>query len=329
MHGTLLHRSQWLAVTCPSVLNGTAALCNTLRVLIEREEAEAALAGGRQQGAGEGALTRTQRLLRDTQIQAVLLSLLLLRPSSGRTARVHATPPPAHERSTLMEAEIRAKEAAGGLLHALLRPSVLGVDGTCAQALLEQDKSDGLQRMRESFRRVMQAVLLLTQPMYPPRLHYIGALLLARLVALLPSSELRTCETFGSGEGGYGMDEAGTGGGVGGLEDTVPIRGNGGNEENEDVQVALFRRLLAIYENVFTSGTSAFVDPKIGNECGWMEDECGCMMRACVFHPLTGVCVADGQGLCGTGRRWSELSALSSRVALQQRSTPSLWASST
>jgi len=38
------------------------------------------------------------------------------------------------------------------------------------------------------FERSVRAVLMLVQPMYPPRVHFIGTMLLARLVAVLPTS---------------------------------------------------------------------------------------------------------------------------------------------
>ena len=38
------------------------------------------------------------------------------------------------------------------------------------------------------FERSVRAVLMLLQPMYPPRVQFIGTMLLARLVAVLPSS---------------------------------------------------------------------------------------------------------------------------------------------
>jgi len=38
------------------------------------------------------------------------------------------------------------------------------------------------------FERSVRAVLMLLQPMYPPRVQFIGTMLLARLVAVLPTS---------------------------------------------------------------------------------------------------------------------------------------------
>jgi hypothetical protein len=38
------------------------------------------------------------------------------------------------------------------------------------------------------FERSVRAVLMLVQPMYPPSVHFIGTMLLARLVAVLPTS---------------------------------------------------------------------------------------------------------------------------------------------
>ena len=120
MHGTLLHRSQWLAITGPSVLHGVAALCQTLRAVIEGEQAA---------GMASNNLSIAMRLIQQTRILQLLVSLLLLRPTSARTARVRASPDPAYERSLLLEAEVSAKEAAGSLLYTLLRPQSMAGGG--------------------------------------------------------------------------------------------------------------------------------------------------------------------------------------------------------
>ena len=279
MCGTTLHRSQWLSVTGPSMLIGAASLCRAVLAVIENEEAQEGGGDGEVGGEGVGGcgkgrrrdireagldaggdgdtLTATAgRLVQQTRLLRLLLDLLLFRPTKGRTARIGATPDPAYARSLLMEAEVWAKEAAGSLLLTLLRPRVLRRG-----------------QIEAAFERGMRAALLLLQPMYPPRLHYLGTSLItrliARLVAQVPSGahlergEERGGTEEGRGEGTHKPQEPetrgeerevgeveGEGGGAMSKKMVAALEGKGAAAKAE---IAIATRLLSIYDRVFSS----------------------------------------------------------------------------
>ena len=236
MRGTLLHRWQWLAVTAPSLLHGAASLCRTLCSIVDREVTE---------DEGGASLTAA-RLLQQAPLLSTLVSLLLFRASAAGSARVKMTPDPAHERALLMQAEIDAKHSAGGLLYALLRRRVLDIDRPIAHARLHESRGGGvLQVIEADFRRAVRAILTLVQPMYPPRLQYLGMLVLTRLVALLPESSL---QHHGGAEGGS----------IGsGREAERTVMELEGEDVEVDVEVALTRRLLGIYHTLFSPAAVA------------------------------------------------------------------------
>jgi len=245
MHGTLLHRQQWLALTAPSILHGAAALCTALRVIIE-SQADADPNGGSRESVQAS-------LLEQTALVPLLVSLLCLRPAKGTSCRLGGSPDPALERCLLMEAEVAAKESAASLLCLLLRPRGMDLDKEAAAAAAGWRHP--MAGMQEQFASAMQAAELLLQPLYPPRLNFLGAVLVARLVALVPAAvqhpSPRACphraQAVENGEG-HGS-EGGAAGGGGRCTDAEGVSGGG-----DEVEVALAKRLLALYHDVCAPG---------------------------------------------------------------------------
>ena len=258
MQGTLLHRSQWLAVTAPCLLHGAAALCATLRIIIETRGREDGDIGG--SGGSASVQARARCLLQATTLVPSLLSLLSFRPTCATSARVKASPDPAAERSLLTEAEVMAKEAAASLLCLLLHPRTLGMDKTSSGLTLDSVRPLQHGDIRQHLRPALRAVLLIVQPLYPPRLNLIGTLLLARLVALVPSAAQQKRPEGGQESEGGGFNaesEAVSGsqlvrqGRAADDNDGEQGRAESDGEEGVEVEVALATRLLAIYHDMF------------------------------------------------------------------------------
>lgn len=152
-------------------------------------------------------------------------------------------------------------------MYTLLRPQLTAGGGEYAGLYAGMVGVAGQAALMGEFQRSVRAVLMMLQPMYPPRVHFIGTLLLARLVAVLPSSvhEAREKERQHAREVNRQTSVAHTeaggaeGGGRNGTNQSVE-----GEEAEMEVEVALVRRLLAMYHNLFAHPAIANVDAELG-----------------------------------------------------------------
>ena len=165
------------------------------------------------------------------------------------------------------QAEVSAKESAGSLLYTLLRPQSTAGGGECAGLNGGMVGVTGQAALMAEFQRCVRAVLMMVQPMYPPRLHFIGTLLLARLVAVLPSSvhEAQEKNRQHAGEVNPHARVAHTqAGGSEGGERNRMNQSVEGEEAEIEIEVGLVRRLLAMYHNLFAHPAIANVDAELG-----------------------------------------------------------------